>query len=186
MNVTLRGRTRHYRTVTFNDRLNEVELIEQRLLPHRFKLVRSPDYRETAKAIQEMVVRGAGAIGATAAYGLAQGARSFRGKDPARFATHVDAVFRTLREARPTAVDPVNAMNQVLKQMAGGETVEEKQSLALAAAEEFASEDVKHCEAIGRHGARLIRAGMRVLTHCNAGWLAFVDVGTATAPLCAT
>ena len=69
MNVTLRGRTRHYRTVTFNDRSNEVELIEQRLLPHQFKLVRSPDYRATAKAIQDMIVRGAGAIGAMTAAG---------------------------------------------------------------------------------------------------------------------
>ena len=62
--------------------------------------------------------------------------------------------------------------------MAGGETVEEQQALALAAAEEFANEDVRHCERIGRHGAKLIRNGMNVLTHCNAGWLAFVDVGS--------
>jgi S-methyl-5-thioribose-1-phosphate isomerase len=67
--------------------------------------------------------------------------------------------------------------------MRAGETVEEQQALALAAAEEFANDDVKHCEAIGRHGARLIRGGMNILTHCNAGWLAFVDIGTATAPM---
>ena len=101
MNVTLRGRTRHYRTVTFKERCNEVELIEQRLLPHQFKVVSSPNYRTTTKAIQDMIVRGAGAIGATAAYGLAQGARSFRGKDLSRFAGHIAAVFRTLQEARP-------------------------------------------------------------------------------------
>ena len=64
-----------------------------------------------------------------------------------------------------------------------GESVEEQQALALAAAEEFANEDVRHCAAIGRHGAKLIRNGMKVLTHCNAGWLAFVDIGTATAPM---
>jgi S-methyl-5-thioribose-1-phosphate isomerase len=67
--------------------------------------------------------------------------------------------------------------------MAAGETVSEQQSLALAAAEEFANEDVSHCEAIGQHGAKLIHDGMKVLTHCNAGWLAFVDIGTATAPM---
>jgi S-methyl-5-thioribose-1-phosphate isomerase len=61
--------------------------------------------------------------------------------------------------------------------------VAEKQSLALGAAEQFAHEDVRHCEAIGRHGAKLIRRGMKILTHCNAGWLAFVDVGSATAPM---
>jgi S-methyl-5-thioribose-1-phosphate isomerase len=67
--------------------------------------------------------------------------------------------------------------------MCTGQTVDEQQALALAAAEEFASEDVRHCEDIGRHGAKLIRNGMNVLTHCNAGWLAFVDIGSATAPL---
>jgi S-methyl-5-thioribose-1-phosphate isomerase len=80
-------------------------------------------------------------------------------------------------------VDPVNAMNGVRAVMRAGRTVAEQQSLALAAAEEFANEDVRHCEAIGRHGAKLIRSGMNILTHCNAGWLACVDIGTATAPM---
>ncbi|HXT40154.1 MAG TPA: S-methyl-5-thioribose-1-phosphate isomerase [Candidatus Angelobacter sp.] len=183
MNVTVGRRTRHYRTVTFDSQDNAVLLIEQRLLPHKFEVVSTRDFRETARAIRDMVVRGAGAIGATAAYGLAQGARAFRGKAIAGFSRHIDGVYRTLEAARPTAVDPVNAMNEVLHAMSAGKTVEEQQALALAAAEEFANADVKHCEAIGRHGAPLIRDGMRVLTHCNAGWLAFVDVGTATAPI---
>src|SRR5262245_10669307 len=110
MNVTVRGRSRHFRTVSFEAATNTVRLIEQRLLPHQFKIVGLRDYRETAAAIRDMIVRGAGAIGATAAYGLAQGARAFRGQDPARFARHVERVFQTLKAARPTAVDPVNAM----------------------------------------------------------------------------
>jgi methylthioribose-1-phosphate isomerase len=183
MNVTVRGRTRHFRTVAFNAERNSVELIEQRLLPHKFKIILTADYRATARAIRDMVVRGAGAIGATAAYGLAQGARSFRGTDLKKFARHVETVYQTLKDARPTAVDPVNAMDGVRRMMAGGESVEEQQALALAAAEEFAHHDVQHCEAIGRHGAKLIRSGMNVLTHCNAGWLAFVDIGSATAPM---
>ncbi len=183
MNITVGKTTRHYRTVTFDSSKNFVELIEQRLLPHRFEIVATRDFRETARAITDMVVRGAGAIGATAAYGLAQGARAFRGNELKKFSAHVETVFQTLKEARPTAVDPVNAMLQVRAQMRMGETVAEQQSLALAAAEEFANEDVAHCAAIGRHGAKLIRHGMKVLTHCNAGWLAFVDVGSATAPL---
>jgi methylthioribose-1-phosphate isomerase len=183
MNVRLGSRTRHFRTVTFDASTNRVVLIEQRLLPHEFKLVETRDYRATARAITDMVVRGAGAIGATAAYGLAQGARAFRGRDLRKFSAHVAHVFQTLKNARPTAVDPVNAMLGVLAEMRAGETVGEQQALALAAAEEFANEDVRHCEAIGRHGAKLIRNGMRVLTHCNAGWLAFVDIGTATAPM---
>jgi S-methyl-5-thioribose-1-phosphate isomerase len=183
MNVTVEGRTRHYRTVAFDARKNSVLLIEQRLLPHQFKIVATPDFRATARAIREMVVRGAGAIGATAAYGLAQGARAFRGRDLHKFSIHIESVQQTLKAARPTAVDPVNAMNALRAAMRAGDTVEEQQALALAAAEEFANDDVRHCQAIGRHGAKLIRSNSRILTHCNAGWLAFVDVGTATAPL---
>lgn len=183
MLVRLSSRPRHFRTVTFDATNNSVILVEQRLLPHEFKLVGTSDYRETARAIKDMIVRGAPAIAATAAYGLAQGARAFRGAQLAAFEKHVSRVFETIRAARPTAVDPVNAMRQVRQIMSTGESVAERQALALAGAEEFANESVDNCSAIGQHGARLIRSGMRVLTHCNAGWLACVDIGTATAPL---
>ncbi len=183
MNVTLGSRTEPFRTVTFDAANNSVRLIEQRLLPHEFKIIGTKDFRETARAITDMIVRGAGAIGATAAYGLAQGVRAFRGGDLQKFSAHVESVYQTLAAARPTAVDPLNAMNDVRREMARGETVAEQQALALAAAEEFANEDARHCAEIGQHGAKLIRNGMKVLTHCNAGWLAFVDVGSATAPL---
>jgi methylthioribose-1-phosphate isomerase len=152
-------------------------------LPHEFKVVPALHFRQTARAIKDMVVRGAGAIGATAAYGLAQGARAFRGRDEAKFLRHLETVCATLKDARPTAVDPVNAINLLRQAMRVGQTVDEQQALALAAAEEFANEDVRHCEDIGRYGAQLIHDGMNILTHCNAGWLAFVDVGSATAPL---
>ncbi len=183
MNVTAGGRARPYRTVAFDPARNTVRLIEQRLLPHRFKIVATRDYRETAQAITDMVVRGAGAIGATAAYGLAQGARAFRGRNLEKFFAHVEKVVERLKAARPTAVDPVNALNRLLAGMRAGRTVAEQQTLALQAAEAFADEDVAHCEAIGRHGAPLVGEGMNLLTHCNAGWLAFVDVGSATAPM---
>src|SRR5262252_4794311 len=143
MNVTVRGRTESYRTVTFDTKTNSVLLIEQRLLPHEFKIVGTRDFRETARAITDMVVRGAGAIGATAAYGLAQGALAFRGNDVKKFSAHIGVVFKTLADARPTAVDPVNAMNDVRRRMTHGKTVAEQQSLALAAAEEFANEDAR-------------------------------------------
>jgi methylthioribose-1-phosphate isomerase len=183
MNVLIAGQPVHHRTVTFDADRNAVRLIEQRRLPHQFRMVTTPDYRATARAIGEMIVRGAGAIGATAAYGLAQGARAFRGRDRERFRQAVQRTFQVIHAARPTAVDPLNAMTEVLAAMRPGETVEEQQALALAAAEEFAHRNVLECQAIGRHGARLIKAGMRILTHCNAGWLAFVDYGSATAPL---
>src|ERR1041384_4540819 len=100
MNVTFRGSTRHYRTVTFDADRNSVELIEQRLLPHEFKIVSTRDYRDTAWAIKDMIVRGAGAIGATADYGLAQGARAFRGRDLKKFSAHVENVYQILKAAR--------------------------------------------------------------------------------------
>ena len=183
MKVTVHGRTQHYRTVTFDPARNAVRLIEQRLLPHEFKIIATRDFRETADAITNMIVRGAGAIGATAAFGLLQGAEAFRGKDLKKFSAHMETVYQTLKAARPTAVDPVNAMNRVRAMMRRGVGVEEQKLLAFAEAHEFANEDVHHCEAIGQHGAKLIRNGMRILTHCNAGWLAFVDIGTATAPM---
>jgi methylthioribose-1-phosphate isomerase len=183
MNVKVRGRSRHYRTVSFDARRNEVLLIEQRLLPHEFKIVRMRDYQETAAAITDMIVRGAGAIGATAAYGFAQGLRAFKGRGLKQFERQVGRVFDRLAAARPTAVDPVNAMLDLRGKIAAGTTIEERQAIALQGAEDFADEDAAHCDAIGRHGQKLIRSGMRVLTHCNAGWLAFVDVGTATAPM---
>ena len=183
MNVIVSGRSRSFRSVAFDAKRNAVLLVDQRRLPHRFVTVAARDYRQTARAIREMVVRGAPAIAATAAYGLAQGGRAFRGESLTAFARHVDGVERTLAAARPTAVDPVNGMRRVRRSMARGRTVPGQKALALAAAREFAEASVAECRAIGRHGLRLIRSGMRVLTHCNAGWLACVDVGTATAPL---
>src|SRR5208282_6296958 len=149
MNVTVRGRTQRFRTVTFDAVTNHVCLVEQRLLPHDFKIVTTKNFHETARAITDMVVRGAGAIGATAAYGLAQGALAFRGSDLKKFSRHVETVYQTLKAARPTAVDPVNSMNDVRATMRAGQPVEERQTLALAAAEEFANGDVRHCEEIG-------------------------------------
>jgi methylthioribose-1-phosphate isomerase len=183
MNVSALGRRRYYRTVAFDEPNNSVLLIDQKLLPHQFRILPTFDFRQTARAIADMVVRGAPAIAATAAYGLAQGARAFRGRGLPEFMRHVETVYQTLKAARPTAVDPVNAMDRLCAAMRCGESVAEQQALALAAAEEFANEDVRHCQDIGRHGAKLIRKGMNVLTHCNAGWLACVDIGTATAPL---
>jgi methylthioribose-1-phosphate isomerase len=183
MNVIVRGRTRHYRSVSFDAATNTVRLIEQRLLPHEFQIVRTRDFHETAEAIRDMVVRGAPAIAATAAYGLAQGARAFRGRGLRAFSRHLATVYRTLQSARPTAVDPVNAMNEVCAYMQAGKTVGQRQALALTAAKDFANASAAECRALGERGAKLIRGGMRVLTHCNAGWLACVDFGTATAPL---
>lgn len=185
MNVLRSGRRVPCRTVTFDPASNTLQLIDQRRLPHRFEFLTTRDYRATARAIREMVVRGAGAIAATAAWGLVQGARAFRGRSPAAFADQLQRVYTTLAQARPTAVDPVNAMDQVRAaiRQAPVADVAEQQARALHAAQAFADQQVAECQALGQHGAPLIREGQRILTHCNAGWLAFVDVGSATAPL---
>ena len=131
-----------------------------------------------------MVVRGAGAIGATAAYGLAQGALAFRGHDLKKFSAHVETVYQTLKAARPTAVDPVNAMNDVRAAMRARQDRWRNNNRSRSPPpRNLPTKMCAHCEAIGRHGAKLIRNGMKILTHCNAGWLAFVDIGTATAPM---
>src|SRR5690242_19880035 len=158
-------------------------LIEQRLLPHEFRVVRTRDFKETARAITDMIVRGAGAIGATAAYGYAQGLRAFQGDELKKFEAHAHSVFDVLAKARPTAVDPVNAMHAIQSAMEKGKSIAEKKEIVLREAEAFGEEDVQHCREIGEHGVHLIPEGARVLTHCNAGWLAFVDLGSATAPM---
>ena len=183
MNVTIRGQTRHYRTVAFDAEQNAVLLIEQRLLPHEFKIVATRDFRETARAIKDMIVRGAGRHRRHRRLRPGPGrARLSRQRPEEIFRAHRNrlpnpqsrpAHRRGSRQRHESACAPT---------MRAGETVEEQQALALAAAEEFANEDVRHCADIGEHGAKLIRNGMNVLTHCNAGWLAFVDIGSATAP----
>src|SRR4051812_31660953 len=97
MNVTIGGRSQHFRTVAFDRSRNAVLLIEQRLLPHEFKIVATKNFRETAAAIRDMIVRGAGAIGATAAYGLAQGILAFHGSDLKKFSTHAETVYQILK-----------------------------------------------------------------------------------------
>jgi len=128
-------------------------------------------------------VRGAGAIGATAAFGLAQGIRASRAKTLAGLRKDALKVCAALAQARPTAVDPVNAMNSMLAELESADSPIHFTELALTLAEAFADEDVHHCLELGRHGAQLVKNGHRILTHCNAGALAFVDVGSATAPI---
>ena len=124
---------------------------------------------EVATAIESMAVRGAPAIGATAAYGLALAEAT--GTDLGRAA-------RRLRATRRTGQDLFAGIDFVLREVADGGTARE-------AAEAYAREDEERCLAIGRHGKRLIKGGMRILTHCNAGALATVDHGTVMAPLAA-
>jgi len=158
-----------------------VRMINQLLLPHRFELIDLPNYHATADAIKTMVVRGAGAIGAAAGYGMAQVV--MQAPDSSAFCDELAAGRALLRATRPTAQDLFYAIERVYQAALNADTVAQAREAALAEAERLADENAAAGEAIGRHGAELIRDGARVLTHCNAGWLAFVDWGSALAPI---
>ena len=170
---------RQYRTVWIEGTV--VKMINQHLIPHRFEVVDLIDHRETARAIRDMVVRGAGAIGATAGYGMAQVA--LEAPADGNWRTYLEQGAQTLRATRPTAQNLFYAVRRVSGAAQASSTLAEARQAALREAQAIADEDAAWCKAIGQHGAALIPDGARVLTHCNAGWLAFVDWGSALAPV---
>ncbi len=165
----MRVEGKDYRTVWMEG--SAVMTINQPMLPHRFEVVRLPTHRDTAEAIRNMVVRGAGAIGAAAGYGMAQVFIEATAEEP-EHSNYVAAGYETLKNTRPTARDLFYAIDRV-----------RSASDAVAEAEAIADEYVEAGRRIGEIGAELITDGMTVLTHCNAGWLAFVDWGSALAPI---
>lgn len=173
-----------YRTIWLADDGWSVEIIDQTRLPHRFDIVRLQTIDDAARAIRDMLVRGAPLIGATAAYGVCLALRD----DESDVALH-DAC-RLLAATRPTAINLKWALDdmrtEVLRHPHGARI-----AAAYARALALCDEDVETCRRIGDHGLRLIRgvaeakegAPVQLLTHCNAGWLACVDWGTALAPI---
>jgi methylthioribose-1-phosphate isomerase len=175
----MRVNGKEYRTVWMDG--GRVMTIDQQALPHRFEVVELKDHREAAKAIREMTVRGAPAIGAVAALGLAQVYREAPSEGAQREA-YVTAGFELLRATRPTAQNLFHALERV-RRAAEGVGATEQAEAALAEAGAMIEEDVEACRLIGEVGEVLIGDGARVLTHCNAGWVACVDWGTALAPI---
>lgn len=165
MRVTYNGTVRELRTVWLEDGL--VKLIDQRYLPFDVRIYEAKNAEDVAVAIEDMVVRGAPAIGATAAYGIAQA--GLQGVD-------LKAVGERFRKTRPTGHDLFFAIEYMTKAAESGQDL-------VAAAERYAEEDIERCRKIGEHGAKLIKNGTRILTHCNAGALAAVDYGTVMAPM---
>jgi methylthioribose-1-phosphate isomerase len=179
-----------------------VQLIDQRCLPHRFVVEEVHTVEQMATAIREMHVRGAGLIGASAGYGMYLAAIEAAASPAAAGVDEqlADAAAQ-LKATRPTAINLSWAVERQLRNIAKGTNAKEKIALALSTAKSIADEDAEHCRMIGQHGLELIRqiarrkaerfptakpsaAGpINVLTHCNAGWLAFVDHGSATAPI---
>ena len=175
---------KHYRTIYPVGDGGGVEVIDQTRLPHEFALVQLHSLADAVRAIADMVVRGAPLIGATGAYGMALGLLA----DAATPA--LEEARRRLVATRPTAVNLRWAVDEVVAAVAPL-PVAERAAAAFACAAELCDEDVASCAAIGEYGKQILaelarkNPGRRinVLTHCNAGWLATVDYGTALAPI---
>ena len=176
-------RGRHFQTIWLkpdNDRV--VQIIDQRFLPHEFVIEELTTVAQMATAIRDMHVRGAGLIGAAAGYGMYLAA--LQGDD-------LDSAAAALRATRPTAVNLAWAVERQLQSVAKAQSAPAIIAATLQTARDIAAEDAEYCRRIGEHGVDLIREiaqrkggkPVNVLTHCNAGWLAFVDHGSATAPI---
>ncbi|MEM0493118.1 MAG: S-methyl-5-thioribose-1-phosphate isomerase [Candidatus Thermoplasmatota archaeon] len=151
-----------YRSVWFEK--GDVKFIDQRSLPNRFRIFTAKTVEDVAYAIKNMVVRGAPAIGAAAAYGIALGYKK------------IDYSASMLRSTRPTAHDLYYAIDYMKKRINEGED-------PIIAASTYVDDIIDRCRRIGEHGEHIIKDDMNILTHCNAGALATVDHGTALAPL---
>jgi len=177
------------RTIRPSDTDNGViEIIDQRHLPHRFVVGELRTVNEVCAAIREMHVRGAGLIGATAGFGMHLAALAAPEDD---FAGFIRLAAEDLIKTRPTAGNLAWAVKRQLDAIGQEKTVAAKRARAFAVACEIADEDAEFCRMIGEHGKKIIAelsrkkngAPVNILTHCNAGWLAFVDFGSATAPI---
>lgn len=160
MRVIMSNKTASYRTVWFDDNLY---MIDQNQLPFKFEVKKLTHHSHTAAAIRDMTVRGAPAIGATAAYGMAQAFLHGKNLEQAR---------HMLASTRPTARNLFYALERVAES-----------DRPLDEAHAIAEEEVNASKRIGEYGDKLIKDGANIMTHCNAGWLACVDWGTAIAPI---
>jgi len=158
-----------------------VKMIDQRLLPGVFEIAGFADYREVARAIQEMYVRGAPAIGAAAAFGMALAAYQSGAMDRVALLRDLEAAADVLRRARPTAVNLFWAVDRMLRVAVDGAlaSVDDVREAILADAQTLADEDVEINKRMAAHGAALVKDGDNILHHCNTGALATVDYGTA-------
>lgn len=166
-----------------------VQIIDQRALPHAWIIEDLSIVEQVATAIRDMHVRGAGLIGATAGFGMYLAAKEAMASGDAMDFIHEMGTL--LKATRPTAVNLAWAVDRQQHAMAAAATPEEMVAVAMSTAQAIADEDASACRSIGEHGVALIEeisrakggGPVQILTHCNAGWLAFVDYGSATAPI---
>ncbi|MBV6646318.1 MAG: S-methyl-5-thioribose-1-phosphate isomerase [Cyclobacteriaceae bacterium] len=165
-----------------------IQIIDQRPLPHQFVIEEVRSVNQMAKAIKEMHLRGAGLIGAAAGYGMYLATLEALRNDHTQ--DYVLACGEQLKATRPTAVNLEWAVNRQLAALREVAEAKERVVVSLKVAREIANEDASYCQKIGEYGLDLItniadkkQDTVNILTHCNAGWLAFVDFGSATAPI---
>ncbi|MFH1173717.1 MAG: S-methyl-5-thioribose-1-phosphate isomerase [archaeon] len=180
---------KHYRTIWQEH--GSVKTIDQRYLPHRFVIEDLYTLEQVVVAIKDMHVRGAGLIGVAAAYGMYIAAKQALQDNvqSASFDECMKTAAEALRSTRPTAINLSWAIDRMVAAISAETTVQDKITCALTTAEAMADEDVDTCKRIGKYGLTLLediaqkKGNVTVLTHCNAGWLAMVDYGTALSPV---
>ena len=168
------------RTVFWED--HQLKMIDQRILPGRFEIASYKDHLSVAQAIKEMVVRGAPAIGAAAAFGLALAGFESRASSSSALLGDLQAAADVLKAARPTAVNLAWAVDRILwiaEKTKDERSAQDLRQLILDAAQRIADEDVEINKRMAEHGAALIDNGDTIIHHCNTGALATVDWGTA-------
>ena len=162
----------NYRTIEFENGI--IKMIDQNLLPFEFKIIQSLTYSETCTHIRQMTVRGAGAIGAAAAFAMAQACNQ---ANETNYLEYIEKAKIEIESTRPTARNLFYAVERVFKAglISPNGAVQEAQAVA--------DEDAEASKNIGIYGSQLIPKRANISTHCNAGWLAFVDFGTALSPI---
>jgi methylthioribose-1-phosphate isomerase len=164
-------------TVTWKD--DSVVLIDQTKLPNKLVYVRCKDYKEVANAIKNLVVRGAPAIGITAALGLALAAIHSKAESLSQLLADLDTAMKILQSTRPTAVNLFWALKRVMQKAKEKKSIGEAKKAILNEALKMLKEDIETNKRIGRNGAKLFENGDVIMTHCNAGSLATAAYGTA-------
>ena len=172
---------KEYRTIWYEN--NVVKIINQTKLPHKFTVKELKTVKEAVRAIKTMEVRGAPLIGGTAAYGIVLAAQQNHNLE------FIKKSAEELIQSRPTAINLKWAVDRMMKKLSGINS-DQILDMALKEAKEICDEDVKFCENIGINGFKIIediynkkKSTVNILTHCNAGWLATINWGTATSPI---
>lgn len=181
----------HYRSIwESKDNPFIIKIIDQRQLPHFFEIEELKCLSDFLVAIKDMHLRGAPLIGVACAYAIANTAFLSRNLTLKEFEATIESTVKKLSETRPTAINLIWAIEKQLQAMRKVSSMEEKIEATMITARKIADESVSDCKNIGEHGVKLIediynkkKSTVNILTHCNAGWLATVDYGTATAPI---